>query len=202
LAFSPDGQRLLSMCSDGRARLWEMECAMTLAEFPCRAEGGCAVYSPRGRSVAIACQDGTARLWDALTFRPIGEPLAHPGPVDCLAFNRDGTMIATGGRDGTARLWDADTGLPIGPPLEHRGAVHALAFSTDNRRLATASADGKARCFRVAAPAAGDVERIACWVRVATELDFDEGDAICPLDQLAVWELRRRLQELGGPPVK
>ena len=157
LAFSPDGQRLLSMCSDGRARLWEMECSMTLAEFPCRAEGGCAVYSPRGRSVAIACQDGTARLWDALTFRPIGEPLAHPGPVDCLAFNRDGTMIATGGRDGTARLWDADTGLPIGPPLEHRGAVNALAFSTDNRRLATASADGKARCFRVAAPAAGDV---------------------------------------------
>ena len=77
-----------------------------------------------------------------------------------------------------------------------------LRSAADNRRLATASADGRARCWRVSAPAAGDVERIACWVRVATELDFDEGDAICRLDQLAIWDLRRRLQELGGSPFK
>ena len=133
---------------------------MILAEFPCRAEGGCAVYSPRGRSVAIACQDGTARLWHALTFRPIGEPLVHPGPVDCLAFNRDGTMIATGGRDGTARLWDADTGLPIGPPLEHRGAVHVA--GVQHRQPATGDSEQqmeKPRCFSSGEPvAAGDVE--------------------------------------------
>ncbi len=48
----------------------------------------------------------------------------------------------------------------------------------------------------------GVVERIACWVRVATELEFDEGDATRRVDPLAVWELRRRLYELGGPPVK
>ena len=80
--------------------------------------------------------------------------------------------------------------------------VHALAFSPDGRRLATACADGTARCWRIPAPVAGDVERITCWVRVATELEFDEGDAIRRLDQLAVWELRRRLQDLGGSPVK
>jgi hypothetical protein len=59
-----------------------------------------------------------------------------------------------------------------------------------------------ARCWRVPTPVAGDVERIACWVRAATELEFDEGDAPRQIDQLAVWELRRRLQELGGAPVK
>ena len=80
--------------------------------------------------------------------------------------------------------------------------MHALAFSPDGRRLATACSDGMARCWRVPAPVTGDVERIACWVRVATELEFDEGDAIGHLDQLTVWELRRRLHELGGSPVK
>ena len=35
------------------------------------------------------------------------------------------------------------------------------------------------------APIAGDVEQIACWVRVETELEFDEGDAIHRQDQLA-----------------
>ena len=49
---------------------------------------------------------------------------------------------------------------------------------------------------------AADVERIACWVRVETELEFDDGDAIYRQDQLAIWDLRRRLQELGGSPVK
>ena len=170
--------------------------------FPFRAESGCVAYSPEGRSIATTNQDGTARLWDTATFRPIGEPLSHQGPVDCLAFNHAGTIIATASRDGTVRLWDADTGLPIGPPLVHRGAVQSLAFDPDNRRLASGSSDGMARCWRVPAPVAGDVERIACWVRVETELEFDEGDAIHRQDQLAIWDLRRRLQELGGSPVK
>jgi WD40 repeat protein len=77
-----------------------------------------------------------------------------------------------------------------------------MEFSPDGRRLATACSDGHARCWRVPTPLPGAAERIACWVRVATELEFDEGDAIRPMDQLAVWELRRHLQDLGGPPVK
>jgi len=202
LTFSPDGRKLLTGCLDGRARLWDTNLWKTLAEFPYRTDVGCVDFSPSGRSVALACQDGTARLWDAETSRPIGEPLPHRGRVDCLAFNSDGTILATGSQDGTVRLWDADTGLPIGPPFAHRGAVRSLAFSPDNRRLATACSDGLVRCWRVTAPVAGDIERISCWVRVTTELEFDDGDAIRRVDQLALWELRRRLQELGGAPVK
>ena len=33
------------------------------------------------------------------------------------------------------------------------------------------------------------------------DLDFD-GDVVRPLDALAGWEMRRRLHEMGGPPVK
>jgi eukaryotic-like serine/threonine-protein kinase len=202
LAFSPDGRQLVTGCLDGRGRFWDSDRWTTLAEIPLRAEAGCVVYSPGGRSIATTSQDGTARLWDTKTFRPIGEALAHQGSVDCLAFNSLGTMMATGSQDGTVRLWDADTGLPIGPALEHRGAVHGMAFDADNRRLATASSDGVARCWRVPAPIGGDAEQVACWVRVETELEFDEGDAIHRLDQLAVWDLRRRLQEPRGAPVK
>jgi WD40 repeat protein/serine/threonine protein kinase len=202
LAFSPDGRRLVSGCVDGRARLWETGGWTNLAEVPFCGKPGCLAYSPGGRSMATVSHDGTARLWDTETNRPIGEPLSHREPIDCLAFKGDGTMIATGSEDGTVRLWDADTGLPIGPSLAHHGAVRALAFNADNRRLATASQDGMARCWRVPAPIGGNVEQIACWVRVATELEFDEGDAIHRLDQSAVWDLRRRLQELGGAPVK
>ena len=80
--------------------------------------------------------------------------------------------------------------------------MHALAFSPDGRRLATAGADGLAHCLKVPLPVPGDPGRVACWVRVVTGLDFDPGDAVRPLDHLAGFELRRRLHELGGPPVK
>ncbi len=93
-------------------------------------------------------------------------------------------------------------GLSIGPPFAHEGAVRALAFSPVSRRLATAGSDGLVRCWRIPAPVVGGVERISCWVRVLTELEFDDGDAIRRMEQLALWELRRRLQELGGAPVK
>jgi eukaryotic-like serine/threonine-protein kinase len=202
LSLSPDGRRLLSGTSGGRARLWDIATKSTLTELPHRAEVDCAGYSPLGRSVVTACHDGTARLWDADTGKPIGEPLAHRGHIDCIAFNPEGTIVATGSHDGAVRLWGADTGLPIGPSLDHRGPVRGLAFSSDRRRLATACSDGMARCWRVPAPVAGDAERIDCWVRVVTKLEFDDGDAIRPIDQMTLWELRRRLHELGGAPVK
>jgi WD40 repeat protein/serine/threonine protein kinase len=202
LAFSPDGARFCAGCVDGKARLWSSDQHTIESELAHRSAVVCVEFSPIGRSVATACQDRTARIWDVETNRPIGEPLAHRGRVECLAFSPDGTILATGSQDGMVRLWDADTGLAIGPALEHRGAVHALAFGPDGRRLATACADGKARCWRVPAPVGGDVARVACWVNVATELEFDDGDAIRRIHQLALWELRRRLMELGGPPVK
>ncbi len=202
LVFGRDGRTLLTGCRDGRARLWDLSGSSLLVEFPHRAEVGRVAVSPDGGSAATACHDGTARLWDLATGKPIGEPMTHRARVDCVAFSHDGSMVATGSQDGSGRLWDAGTALPIGPSLEHRGAVHAMAFSPDGRRLATACSDGHARCWRVPTPLPGPAERIACWIRVATELEFDEGDAIRRMDQLAVWELRRHLQELGGPPVK
>lgn len=124
----------------------------------------------------------------------------HGGEIHAVAFSPDGMILATASRDRTTRLWDTGTGLPIGPPLEHRGNVHSVSFSADGRRLATGSADGLARFWRVAPQIPGNVERISCWVRVTTDLDFDSGDAIRKLDPLIGWELRRRLHELGGPP--
>lgn len=217
LAFGTDGRSLIGGGRDGRAWVWNADDGATLAELPHAAGAGSGAMTagssllaelpgvalgPDGRTAASAGADGSARLWDLAAGRSIGEPMTHRGPVDALAFHPEGTLIATACRDGTARLWDAATGLAIGPPLEHRGAVHDIVFSPDGRRLATAGSDGQARCWRVPPPVSGDPERVACWVRVQTEREIDDGDAIRPIDPAVLWELRRRLQELGGPPAR
>jgi eukaryotic-like serine/threonine-protein kinase len=159
-------------------------------------------FRPDGGAFATACDDGTARLWDAATGRPIGEPLGHQGRVDRLAFRPDGTLLATAGVDGTVRLWCAETGLPIGPPLAKEGTIRALAFSPDGRRLAAGGSKSPIHCWKAPSPIEGPIERLSCWVRVTTELEFDEGDAIRRMDGPARWELLRRLSDLGGPPIR
>jgi WD40 repeat protein/serine/threonine protein kinase len=202
LAFDPDGGRLLTGSLDGHARLWDLTRRATVVTVaPEGAIRGLA-FRPGGGAFAMAGGDGAARLRESTTGRPIGERLDHPSPVDCLAFRPDGTMIATGSQDGTVRLWCASTGLPIGPPLAHGGTVRMLIFSPDGRRLASAGSDPTVRCWTPPDPVEADVERISCWVRVTTELEFDAGDAIRRMDGATSWDLRRRLSELGGPPFR
>ena len=111
-------------------------------------------------------------------------------------------MVATAGSEGTVRYWCAVTGLPIGPGLEHPGGVRTMVFSHDGRRLATLGPDSTVRCWTSAKPVDGDAERISCWVRATTNLEFDAGDAIRPMEGAASWDIRRRLTELGGAPVR
>lgn len=96
----------------------------------------------------------------------------------------------------------AGTGLPIGPPLVHGGSVRVVAFCRDGRRLATVGSDTTVRCWKAPDPVEGNAERISCWVRVATDLEFDAGDAIRRMDGPTSWDQRRRLTELGGPPLR
>ncbi len=202
LAFSPDGRMLLTAGEGGKARLWDVAQRELVVTLDHRSPLCSIAFAPGGAVIATAGTDATARIWDVFNGRPIGESLTHQARIDCLAFSPDGSTLATGSQDGAVRLWDSNTGLPIAPPLTHRGPVVTLAFTVDGRRLATGSGDGFARFWKVPAPLEGDVERVACWVRVTTDLEFDEGDAIRRMEGATSWALRRRLVELGGPPIR
>lgn len=202
LGFDPSGQWLLTACLDGTARLWDLSSRGTVVTLPHQGAVHSVEFRPDGAAFATTCGDGTARLWETRTGRPIGEPLAHRAHLTCLAFRPDGTMLATGSADGTIRLWCAVSGLPIGPPLAQGGAVRVLVFSQDGRRLAAGGSDATVRCWKPPTPIEGTPERVSCWVRVTTELEFDSGDAIRRMDGPTSWECRRLLTDLGGPPLR
>jgi WD40 repeat protein len=202
LTLHPRDGRLLVRCLDGVARLCDQSGDAPMVEFADFEATAWSGFGPTGDTAATISTSGDVQLWETATGAAIGEPLPHRSRLGEVVFHPDGSILATGCHDGSARLWDSATGLPVGPPLDHAGPVDVLAFSPDGRRLAASCADGRLRFWKTPAPLPGDVERIACWVRVATNLDIDASDAVRPLETLAGWELRRRLYELGGPPLK
>jgi hypothetical protein len=52
-------------------------------------------FSPDGQRVVSAFEDGTARLWDALTGKPLGEPMKHDEQVNSAQFSADGQRVVT-----------------------------------------------------------------------------------------------------------
>jgi WD40 repeat protein len=147
VAFSPQGDRVLTGSMDNTARLWDGRTGAPLRE-PLRHKGPvyAIAFSPKGDRVLTGSLDKTARLWDARKGEPLGLPLRHESSVDAVAFSPEGERIVAVSND-AAWLWDARTGMPLGEPLRHGGPVHVVAFSPQGDRILTGSSDKTARLW-------------------------------------------------------
>ncbi len=149
VAFSPDGQTIVTGGVDSAARLWDTATGKPrgrLLTHPRGAVVTAVAFRPDGKAIVTAGGDRTARLWDAVTGEPLGPPLVHPDILRAVAFRPDGRVVVTGCGDGAARLWDPATGWPLGTPLQHPAEVPAVAFRPDGKAVLTGCAD---RCARL-----------------------------------------------------
>lgn len=135
VAFHPDGKRLLTVCDDRAARLWDRQTGALLVppmwhlDIPVFA-----AFSPDGERAVTTGYDGTARLWEIATGQPFRAPLNHVGLVRFAGFSPDGRRLVTFAESG-ARVWDVATGRAITAPLPAPATVTHLDFLPDNRHL-------------------------------------------------------------------
>lgn len=147
VAFSPDGERLVTAGVDGVARIWKPEDGQELATMSGHPAGIRHIYfSPDGKRV-LTVSDQIPRLWDSNTGELLLTLEGQEYLVWDAAFSRDGKRIATACDDGTARIWQADTGQQLFVLKGHQDAVMSVAFSPDGDMLATSSPDGTARLW-------------------------------------------------------
>ena len=94
IAFSPDGNRVVTASEDFTAMVWETATGKQLTP-PLRhghqVQDAC--FSPDGGWVATASTDQTARVWDAETGDPLTPPLRAPTSLWHASFDRQGTQL-------------------------------------------------------------------------------------------------------------
>ena len=120
VAFSPQGDRIVSACVDGTIQVWDVETQEAIwrpLEGHLEEVNGIQ-FSPNGDYIISCSNDMTIRLWDVKTEDPVAEPLErHVGTVDYVSFSPHGDRIVSCSDDYTLRFWDARTGDAVGKPL-------------------------------------------------------------------------------------
>jgi RNA polymerase sigma factor (sigma-70 family) len=141
VAFSRNGQLLISVGRDHAVRLWDghdlKKRKAFLGPLP---TSSLAAFFAKGRAVAIGSRDLGALLWDVETGQAIRTMGVHRALA--VAVSPDDKLVATGSSDGRVMLWNAETGaVALTLPTDAR-AAHSVAFSGDGTLVAAGLADG------------------------------------------------------------
>ncbi|HYK51366.1 MAG TPA: GAF domain-containing protein [Terriglobales bacterium] len=149
VAFSPDGQKLVSGSWDRTVKFWEVSTGEQVKAVSGKMkEVQALAFSRDGQLLATENSSNTATLRDSTTGQeirafPSDKPLGVLGSnwVYSIAFSPDGQWLASGVDDKTVRLWDIKTGQKVRDLAGLRRQVIYIAFSPDGRLLATGDGD-------------------------------------------------------------
>ncbi|MGB8646669.1 MAG: CHAT domain-containing protein [Anaerolineae bacterium] len=149
VAFSPDGQTIVTASEDHTARVWAMTGAPRQELSGHQGAIWSAVFSVDGKYIVTASADSTARIWDSTTGRPLFVLAGHSANVKGAVFSPDGQYVATASDDRTARIWRVATGEQVAIMRGHTAPIWTVAFDPSSRYIITASSDRTARIWEV-----------------------------------------------------
>jgi WD40 repeat protein len=109
LAYSPDGQYLVSGELGNTLRLWDAAGGEALRTLIRPASPKAFIwslaFSPDGKLLAAGSSDASITLWDPASGQLVRTFTGHTRAVTGVAFSPDGRWLASGSLDATLRLW-------------------------------------------------------------------------------------------------
>jgi WD40 repeat protein len=212
VAFSPDGQWLVTGNSGGALQIWDGANGKFIATLDTeKREIRGVVFSRDGKHLASESSSGVAKLWDARqlenqfldgSLKPRIDPILArvAGPGLSIAYSPDGRWLVTAGDENTVRIWDVDTGREVRPPFRgHTGDIYAVAVSPNGRWIASGGEDSTVKVWD--SHTGTLVRNFRGHMGVVSSLAFSSNDLLISgsRDRTAmVWDLK----SLSDPPAR
>lgn len=158
LAWSPDGQRLVSG-GFRRVRFWNGHTLEEEREFTNGLSGRITAleFTPDGAALALADggngQAGYLRMLDAgnsSTQSPAHSWRAHRDTIFDLEFSRDGARLLTAGGDQLVKVWEVATRRELAVLEGHTAQVLGAAFNTNATQVVSGGADRQLKVWDIA----------------------------------------------------
>jgi WD40 repeat protein len=137
LAFSPDGQSLITAGSDRRILKWDL----STQRWSILATGDASIesiaFSPDGQRLAAVGFESQVRIFDVRTGRALATLDCPCADLRAVGFSPDGRRLAAGGRSGELLVWEAagDRWKQISRAAVHQQRIQELEFASPDQIL-------------------------------------------------------------------
>ncbi|KAF1994844.1 WD40 repeat-like protein [Amniculicola lignicola CBS 123094] len=152
IAYSPDGQRIITAADDGKIKVWDVNSGFCIVTFTEHTSGVTACeFAKRGNVLFTASLDGSIRAWDLIRYRNF-RTFTAPSRLSfsSLAVDPSGEVICAGSIDSfDIHIWSVQTGQLLDRLAGHEGPVSTLTFSPDAGTLVSGSWDHTVRVWNI-----------------------------------------------------
>ncbi|XP_037380765.1 periodic tryptophan protein 2 homolog isoform X1 [Talpa occidentalis] len=150
LAYSPDGQYIVTGGDDGKVKVWSTLSGFCFVTFTEHSSGVTGVaFTATGYVIVTSSMDGTVRAFDLhryRNFRTFTSP--RPTQFSCVAVDSSGEIVSAGAQDSfEVFVWSMQTGRLLDVLSGHEGPISGLCFNPTRSVLASASWDRTVRLW-------------------------------------------------------
>ena len=163
VAYSPDGQLLVSGSGDRTIKVWRHDGTFVKSlAIPYSINGQLTdvrsvAVSPDSTLIAAGVEQynastqtefGAVQIWRISDGQLVQNFTGYGAAVNSVAFSPDGQYLATGAQDRSVKVWRIANGTLVSNRFDHTQKVNAVAFSPNGLWLASGSDDWTAKLYR------------------------------------------------------
>ncbi|MEB3339440.1 serine/threonine-protein kinase [Okeania sp.] len=185
VAFSIDGQNLVSGGEDNNIKVWSLgtgNAPQILGGWMFSHSGWvqAIAFSPDGQLLVSGSNDNAIKIWNLGTgklMRTLGNWFGQDwGAVQAIAISKDGQILASGHGDKTVKVWYLNSGKMRGFLKGHTAWIESVAISPDGKVLVSGSGDKTIKLW--------DVETGKLLLTLTGHTDIVRSVAIAPDSQI------------------
>ncbi len=138
VAFSPNGQYLVTGGSDDKVKIWDTNGNLLFTCLGHSADVSDVKVSPDNLFVISASKDKTIKVWDIATGNLVRSIAGHTFGINCIDLSPDGTKVVSASTDRTCKIWKLETGELLSSFANpDSNEYRAVAWSPSGEKIAT-----------------------------------------------------------------